>query len=113
MRYQIGDYVYPTDLPRRVTCRVLEVDRVAVARGEVIQILTLAPLEGPWRPGTELVRLDGAVVPARDARPGRVVPMVRNVRRRERMARRSAARPGVRLRVASLPIASSTDVSDA
>jgi hypothetical protein len=104
MRYEIGDYVYPTDLPRRMTCRVIEVDRMAVQGGEVIQILTLAPLEGPWRPGTQLVRLDGAVAPARIATSGRVVPMVRR-RRRERMAGVSSERRSVRLRVASLPIA--------
>jgi hypothetical protein len=112
MRYEIGDYVYPTDLPRRVTCRVLEVDRMAVQGGEVIQILTLAPLEGPWRPGTELVRLDGAVAPARPGRPARVVPLAQAARRRERLARaRDDGR--VRLRVASLPIAFPRDVGDA
>ena len=63
MLYDIGDYVFPVDLPRRVVCRVDAVDRVAIQGGEMIQILTLAPLSGPWRPGTRLIRLDGAVAP--------------------------------------------------
>lgn len=65
MWYQVGDYVYPSDLPRRVRCRVEAVERKALDGGETIQILTLAPLDGPWSPGTQLVRLDGSVVPAR------------------------------------------------
>lgn len=71
MIYDVGDYVYPMDLPRRVVCRVAAVDRVAIAGGDLIQILTLAPLAGPWRPGTQLIRLDGAVAPVteRRARP--------------------------------------------
>jgi hypothetical protein len=63
MLYAVGDYVFPVDLPRRVVCRVDAVDRVAIQGGEMIQILTLAPLGGPWRPGTRLIRLDGAVAP--------------------------------------------------
>jgi hypothetical protein len=63
MLYDIGDYVFPIDLPRRLVCRVDAVDRVAIQGGEMIQILTLAPLDGPWRPGTRLIRLDGAVAP--------------------------------------------------
>ena len=63
MLYDVGDYVFPVDLPRRVVCRVDAVDRVAIQGGEMIQILTLAPLGGPWRPGTRLIRLDGAVAP--------------------------------------------------
>ena len=63
MLYDIGDYVFPVDLPRRVVCRVDAVDRGAIQGGEMIQILTLAPLGGPWRPGTRLIRLDGAVAP--------------------------------------------------
>lgn len=64
MRYEVGDYVVPSDLPRRWICRVEEVERKALAGGEAIQILTLAPLAGPWRAGTLLVRLDGSVEPA-------------------------------------------------
>jgi hypothetical protein len=64
MRYEVGDYVIPSDLPRRWTCRVEEVERKALAGGETIQILTLAPVAGPWRAGTLLVRLDGSVEPA-------------------------------------------------
>jgi len=66
MLYEVGDYVFPVDLPRRVICRVDAVDRVAIQGGEMIQILTLTPLAGPWRPGTHLIRLDGAVAPAND-----------------------------------------------
>lgn len=68
MLYDVGDYVFPVDLPRRVVCRVDAVDRVAIQGGEMIQILTLAPLGGPWRPGTQLIRLDGAVAPANPTR---------------------------------------------
>jgi hypothetical protein len=68
MLYDVGDYVFPVDLPRRVVCRVDAVDRVAIQGGEMIQILTLAPLGGPWRPGTRLIRLDGAVAPVGETR---------------------------------------------
>lgn len=64
MRYHVGDLVIPSDLPKRWTCRVVEVEAKALAGGETIQILTLAPLAGPWREGTLLVRLDGSVRPA-------------------------------------------------
>ena len=76
--YQPGDYVVVADLPRRPLCRVAGADS-ARSRDGVFQILTLEPLEGPWRAwGTTLVRLDEAVqpAPARDlwrahARPDR------------------------------------------
>jgi hypothetical protein len=67
MKYNLGDYVYPVDLPRRVLCRVSGADRGRTRSGP-FQILTLEPLEGPWRewPDTGfLVRLDGDVLPAR------------------------------------------------
>ena len=79
MTYHNGDYVYPADLPRRVLCRVRNTESLSV-RNAPSQILKLEPLEGPWPAGTELIRLDEWVVPARprrlwqDAlRPGRVV----------------------------------------
>jgi hypothetical protein len=83
MRYEIGDYVVPSDLPRRWVCRVAEVERKALAGGETVQILTLAPLAGPWRPGTLLVRLDGSVRPAdrRDRTAGAVARAAAAARR--------------------------------
>jgi len=79
MTYHTGDYVYPADLPRRLLCRVRDIESLSV-RSCPSQILKLEPLEGPWPAGTELIRLDEWVIPARprrlwqDAlRPGRVV----------------------------------------
>ena len=63
MLYQPGDYVCPSDLPRRFLCRVEQVESFNVGDG-LAQILQLAPLEGPWPAGTRLFRLDGAVTPA-------------------------------------------------
>jgi len=76
MRYEIGDYVVPSDLPRRWVCRVAEVERRALSGGETVQILTLSPLAGPWRPGTQLVRLDGSVRPV-DGRSRTAAPVAR------------------------------------
>lgn len=63
--YHQGDYVYPADLPRRLLCRVADADRGRTRSG-TFQILTLEPLEGPWRSlhDTRLVRFDEAVRPA-------------------------------------------------
>ena len=116
MLYEVGDYVFPNDLPRRVKCRVEEVERKALATGEVIQILMLAPLDGPWRPGTLLVRLDAAVEPvdAAVAKPAREA-----IRRAAAAARRSLDSPVVvrtakviRLPVQprALPVVGSSDV---
>lgn len=58
--YRLGDYVYPSDLPRRFLCRVAAAEDFAVPAG-TSQILRLEPLEGPWPQGTLLVRLDKAV----------------------------------------------------
>ena len=55
--YHTGDFVYPTDLPRRFLCRVTEEESFRVQTGTA-QILKLAPLEGPWPEGTLLVRPD-------------------------------------------------------
>lgn len=89
MKYEVGDYVVPSDLPRRWVCRVAEVERKALAGGETLQILTLEPLAGPWRPGTLLVRLDGSVRPV-DGRN-----RTRNaVRRAADAARRTHDGPG-------------------
>jgi hypothetical protein len=63
--YRPGDYVYPSDLPRRLLCRVERVDEAETNAG-AFQILTLTPLEGPWCdwPGTPIVRLSEAVMRA-------------------------------------------------
>ena len=63
MLYQPGDYVCPSDLPRRFLCRVEQVESFDVRDG-LAQILKLAPLEGPWPAETRLIRLDGDVIPA-------------------------------------------------
>jgi hypothetical protein len=64
MIYQPGDYVYPLDLPRAYLCRVRRAESLGVRAGRS-QMLRLQPLEGPWAPGTELVRLDDGVLPAK------------------------------------------------
>jgi len=61
--YQPGECVYPADLPRRFLCRVAGAENFSTSAG-ISQILRLQPLEGPWSPGTILIRLDGAVVSA-------------------------------------------------
>jgi hypothetical protein len=58
--YRLGDYVYPSDLPRPFLCRVAAAESFVVPAG-TSQILRLEPLEGPWPQGTLLVRLDKAV----------------------------------------------------
>ena len=63
--YHPGDYAYLEDLPRRFVCRVVEVDAFG-ADASLGQLLKLAPLGGPWPPGTILVRLSSAVRPAED-----------------------------------------------
>jgi hypothetical protein len=63
MIYQPGDYVCPSDLPRRFLCRVEQVESINLGNG-LSQILQLEPLEGPWPAGTSLIRLDDAVTPA-------------------------------------------------
>jgi hypothetical protein len=71
--YRLGDYVYPSDLPRRFLCRVAAAEDFDVPAG-TSQILRLEPLEGPWPHGTLLVRLDKAVRAAESsyyARSGR------------------------------------------
>src|SRR3989442_14666631 len=63
MTYEPGDLVYPADLPRRVLCRVLEVEVFAAGSG-ISQLLRLEPLEGQrWHPGTSLVRRGEAAPP--------------------------------------------------
>ena len=64
--FQLGDYVYPSGLPRRLLCRVACTETGRTRTGK-FQILTLEPLEGPWRrwPETsQVVRLDEDVLPA-------------------------------------------------
>ena len=62
MAYRPGDHVFPTDLPRRFMCRVLEAESIDGGSRHG-QILKLKPLEGPWPSGTFLIRFDSAVVP--------------------------------------------------
>lgn len=63
MAYETGDYVFPTDLPRRFLCQVVQAEMFNVG-GASTQILRLEPLEGPWPRGTMLIRLDPSVVRA-------------------------------------------------
>ena len=66
MSYQPGDYVFPADLPQPWLCRVTRTDRGETDGGS-FQILTLEPLEGPWRQwpdAHEVVRFDQDVRPA-------------------------------------------------
>ena len=91
MLYQPGDYVCPSDLPRRFLCRVEQVESIGVGNG-LSQILKLEPLEGPWPAGTRLIRLDGAVTPA----------LSRVLWRRRGLVRPSTVeRPRVRPRIGS------------
>ena len=53
--FQPGDYVYPTDLPLRLLCRVTQAESLNPG-GEGFQVLRLTPLEGPWKAGAQLVR---------------------------------------------------------
>ena len=88
-----GDLVFPSDLPRRFLCRVEEVDTIGLEGGP-FQIMTLAPLEGPWTPGTRLVRTNQSVlVPSRDkesrrafSRPASAQRVIRQRGRRVRQA---------------------------
>jgi hypothetical protein len=61
MSYAVGDYVVPTDLPRQFLCRVTHAHGVG---NTPLQVLELAPLEGPWPFETRLVRGGDSVRPA-------------------------------------------------
>ena len=88
-----GDLVFPSDLPRRFLCRVEDIDTIGLESGP-FQIMTLAPLEGPWTPSTRLVRTNQTVlVPSRGdvsrkafSRPARAQRVVRQRRRSLRHA---------------------------
>ena len=89
MIYEPGDYVCPSDLPRRFLCRVEQVESFKVG-DRFSQILKLEPLEGPWPAGTRLIRLGDAVAP----------PPTRALWRRRGLVRPSAVeRPRMRTRV--------------
>ena len=60
--FQPGDYVYPTDLPLRLLCRVAHAESLNPG-GEGFQVLKLTPLEGPWKAGTEFIRFADGVRP--------------------------------------------------
>jgi hypothetical protein len=119
MLYDVGDYVFPVDLPRRVVCRVDAVDRVAIQGGDMIQILTLAPLGGPWREGTRLIRLDGAVAPVDERlkrpRPSRVAMRARLCGTEAWAGEPAAPARGkvVRLRVRALRVGMGRETNDA
>ena len=88
-----GDLVFPSDLPRRFLCLVEEVETIGLEGGP-FQIMTLAPLEGPWTPSTRLVRTNqNVLVPSRGevsrkafSRPASARPVIRQRGRRLRQA---------------------------
>ncbi len=86
--YRLGDYVYPSDLPRRFLCRVAAAEDFDVPPG-TSQILRLEPLEGPWPQGTLLVRLDKAVRAAENG-----CSTKKRVNRADRPRREPLARTG-------------------
>ena len=82
--YAVGDYVVPTDLPRRFLCRVTGSHPV---EGTSLQVLELRPFDGPWPRGTRLVRGSDWVRPA-------VVAEVGALRRRRDRTTRPRRRRG-------------------
>jgi hypothetical protein len=94
--YRLGDYVYPSDLPRRFLCRVAAAEDFDVPAG-TSQILRLEPLEGPWPQGTLLVRLDKAVKAAESGcyTKSRACVNRADRPRRERLARTGQGTRGV------------------
>jgi hypothetical protein len=87
MTYRTGDYVFPTDLPRRFLCRVDRAETFSVG-DERSQILRLEPLEGPWPSGTRLIRLEPSVshATARDLWSRRDAQNTSHARRARRAA---------------------------
>ena len=69
MTYAVGDYVVPIDLPRQFVCRVTHAHAVG---NTPLQVLELAPLEGPWPSDTRLVRGGDSVRPATRSEIARV-----------------------------------------
>ena len=67
LTYGPGDWVYPSDLPRRFLCRVTDAEQIRITGG-LFEVLALEPFEGPWPPGTRLVREATAVRPAEPPR---------------------------------------------
>ena len=61
MRYEPGDYVCPTDLPRRFLCQVVGAESFECGSGRA-QVLKLEPLQGPWPAGTCLIRMASVAV---------------------------------------------------
>jgi hypothetical protein len=88
MSYAVGDYVVPTDLPRPFLCRVTQARSVG---NMPIQILEMAPLEGPWPPDTRLIRGGDFVRPA-------AASELADLRRRRAARARAATRPPRRRR---------------
>ena len=83
-RFAVGEMVVPMDLPRVFVCAVVSTHPVGVC-GE--QLLALEALDGPWPPGTQLVRLDETVRRARTAEIGSAVRVPPSRGRRRRAAR--------------------------
>jgi hypothetical protein len=79
MSYEIGDRVVPTDLPRPFICMVTYARSVG---DTPLQVLELAPLEGPWPLDTRLIRGGDAVRPAT---PSEVAQLRRIRARRSRL----------------------------
>jgi hypothetical protein len=77
MNYRAGDYVFPTDLPRRFVCRVDQAESTLVPDGST-QVLRLVPLTGPWPQGTVLIRLCEAVMPVPQRELAQMMPPVRS-----------------------------------
>jgi len=61
--YERGEYVFLTDVPIPVRCRVIDAETFTAGTRQA-QLLKLAPLEGPWPFDTTLIRPDRAVKPA-------------------------------------------------
>jgi hypothetical protein len=96
MMYRQGDYVYPSDLPRRFLRRVSVAQSFEVGQG-TSQILKLEPLAGPWPAGTRLIRLDADVMPVRTRGLSRSGTLRRSA---HRAAVGQPARPGADQRAA-------------
>ena len=100
----VGDYVVPVDLPRQFVCRVTCAHPV---EDTPLQVLELAPLEGPWPSETRLVRGGDSVRPAAaseltELRRARAMHTTRSLRpHRATRADRRAIRTARRLEVSS------------
>ena len=85
--FQPGDYVYPTDLPLRLLCRITHVESLNPG-GEGFQVLKLTPLAGPWNARAQLVRFSEGVRPAPGLAACADSPAPRRMNRRSAGGRR-------------------------